>query len=559
MKQMELKIDVDVAYLASQSPPILIFPESTSLNESFQKKIETLEATYGNYFEYRDDLGYNEKMARSIKKTISKKETEKETEQDKTCGFRICRDKNRYFETRVKDDATLLTKIFESAIKNSVRMEGYLENVLLSVGETEMPNWDDIFNEEDDEGVVNATVSDAAETNPHSEKLSTSKVVTEEVEKTIDNVETLSGNIVNLSKNSSEGISSKLTIEDAFEADDVQIPSKKAKDWIMPKPIIVKTEPEDPEFDEQLNLATTSENVEASIKQAKKTWIMPKPIIVKIEPEDHEFDDQSDIATTSESISINNNASEVCEHENLSRNSEHVTNEMSNEAEAMHKSIDENKNDDHEFKRPRGVPIKIAIIQKKIQLEGKPVHKSIASLSMIKNQDELTVSTGKRKREVEHCDIPESHAKMMKPNEDDESMECVSLIICKKYELQIILAKMIFQTAAFYGILVEELLFYLFAPINQVETLLNPIPIGIKNESDQVEQASNDTASTEEADFSSDGTEFSSMENEEEEEDDDRKSGNIKRKYYRSSTSKAANLKPKSKMMNKWMFERESE
>lgn len=133
---------MDVAFLAGQTPPIKILPTQNTSHLPYNEQVSMLEADYLKYYSYRGDLKYNEKMARSIKKEGKGKCTEEET-----CMYRVCRDKNRFFETRIKDDVLILGKILESMIERTSEMEGYFDRVLFESGEKEMPNWDDLFSD----------------------------------------------------------------------------------------------------------------------------------------------------------------------------------------------------------------------------------------------------------------------------------------------------------------------------------------------------------------------------------------------------------------------------
>lgn len=146
MKELELNIDVDVAFLAGQTPPVKVFPTQNTSNMSYKEQVSLLETDYLKYYSYRGDLKYNEKMARTIKKDGKGKCSEEET-----CMYRVCRDKNRFFETRLKDDVLILGKILESMIDRTAQMEKKLENVLTESGEKKMPNWDELFNDGADE------------------------------------------------------------------------------------------------------------------------------------------------------------------------------------------------------------------------------------------------------------------------------------------------------------------------------------------------------------------------------------------------------------------------
>lgn len=138
-----MNIDVDVAFLAGQSPPLKVFPTPNTSYLPYNDQLSMLESEYQKHYTYRGDLKYNEKMARSI----GNKEKGKNTKDDETCMYRIFRDRNRFFETRIKDDVLILGKILESMIECSAQMEKHLEKVLLDAGETDLPNWDELFEE----------------------------------------------------------------------------------------------------------------------------------------------------------------------------------------------------------------------------------------------------------------------------------------------------------------------------------------------------------------------------------------------------------------------------
>lgn len=134
-----MNVDVDVAFLAAQTPPIRIFPASNTTHLPYNEQMASLEADYIKYYEYRGDLKYHEKMKRLG--LISAKNA------DASCLYRVCRDKKSFFETRIKDDVLILGKIFKSMIERTSEMEKHLENVLLEAGEKELPNWDKLYEE----------------------------------------------------------------------------------------------------------------------------------------------------------------------------------------------------------------------------------------------------------------------------------------------------------------------------------------------------------------------------------------------------------------------------
>lgn len=141
LKELDLNVDVDVALLAAQTPPIKIFPASNTSHLPYNEQMATLESDYIRYYEYRGDLKYHEKMKRcNITKGIVKSA-------DASCLYRVCRDKKSFFETRIKDDVLILGKILESMIERTSEMEKHLENVLLESGEKELPNWDKLYEE----------------------------------------------------------------------------------------------------------------------------------------------------------------------------------------------------------------------------------------------------------------------------------------------------------------------------------------------------------------------------------------------------------------------------
>lgn len=141
LKEMDLNVDVDVAFLAAQTPPIKIFPTPNTSQLPYNKQLAALEADYLKYYSYRGDIKYNEHMKRAIvKKGDSKSD-------DTNLSYRISRDKSRFFETRIKDDVLILREILKSMIERTSEMEKYLENVLLANGEKELPNWDELYEE----------------------------------------------------------------------------------------------------------------------------------------------------------------------------------------------------------------------------------------------------------------------------------------------------------------------------------------------------------------------------------------------------------------------------
>lgn len=141
LKELNLNVDVDVALLAAQTPPIKIFPTPNTSHLPYNEQLTALEADYIKYYEYRGDLKYHEKM----KRPITTKGTGKSAEA--TCLYRVCRDKIRFFDTRIKDDVLILGKILESMIERTSEMEKHLENVLLEAGEKQLPNWDEFYEE----------------------------------------------------------------------------------------------------------------------------------------------------------------------------------------------------------------------------------------------------------------------------------------------------------------------------------------------------------------------------------------------------------------------------
>lgn len=134
-----MNIDADVAFLAGQNPPIKVFPSVNSSHLPYNEQLAQLKSDYLKHYSYRGDLTYNEKMARSLGS-----ENVKRNKGDSS-NYRVIRDKNRFFEARIKDDALILGQILESMIERTSEMEKYLENVLCDNGEKNMPNWDELF------------------------------------------------------------------------------------------------------------------------------------------------------------------------------------------------------------------------------------------------------------------------------------------------------------------------------------------------------------------------------------------------------------------------------
>lgn len=153
---MDLNIDADVAFLAGQTPPVKIFPTPNTSDLPYNEQMSLLESEYMKYYSYRGDLKYNENMARSIKKS----KTTKVSGEDDTCGYRVCRDKNRFFENRIKDDVLILSKILDLMIVRTSEMEKHLERKLTDAGEKTMPNWDKLFREDDDSDDENTESKD---------------------------------------------------------------------------------------------------------------------------------------------------------------------------------------------------------------------------------------------------------------------------------------------------------------------------------------------------------------------------------------------------------------
>lgn len=140
MKELDLNVGVDVAFLAAQTPPIRVFPSPITSKLPYNDQVAALESDYIRYYSYRGDLKYNENMKRSFSKMENGKSGE-------TCLYRVCRDKNRFFESRIKDDVRILAKILESMAERTAEMEKHLENVLLQNGEKELPNWTELYAE----------------------------------------------------------------------------------------------------------------------------------------------------------------------------------------------------------------------------------------------------------------------------------------------------------------------------------------------------------------------------------------------------------------------------
>lgn len=140
LKELDLNVDVDVAFLAAQTPPIKIFPSSNTSHLPYDEQMAILETDYIKYYEYRGDMKYHEKMKRSI--SVSKATGRSA---DATISYRVCRDKKSFFEARIKDDVIILGKILESMIERTSEMEKHLENILREGGEKELPNWDKLY------------------------------------------------------------------------------------------------------------------------------------------------------------------------------------------------------------------------------------------------------------------------------------------------------------------------------------------------------------------------------------------------------------------------------
>lgn len=140
---MKLNINADIAYLASQSPPIKVFPARGTAHLKYDQKSAALRAEYAKYYEFRD-LPYNENMKRALLKTTNKQETQEQIEK-RLFGSRVCRDKTAFFDRRIGDDVVILTKILESMIETTAEMEKFIEKVFLDAGQTELPPWDEIY------------------------------------------------------------------------------------------------------------------------------------------------------------------------------------------------------------------------------------------------------------------------------------------------------------------------------------------------------------------------------------------------------------------------------
>lgn len=83
---------------------------------------------------------------------------------NKAMGCRISRDKCRFFETRIKDDAAILGKVLQSMIERTSQMESRMKKWLLEKGETNIPNWDEMF-EGDDFPIIDVQMNGADDEN----------------------------------------------------------------------------------------------------------------------------------------------------------------------------------------------------------------------------------------------------------------------------------------------------------------------------------------------------------------------------------------------------------
>lgn len=132
--------------MLGQTPPIKIFPTPHTSHLPYNEQSAIVEADYAKYYEYRGDLPYNENMRRAICKTANKNE-QKEKRAEKLLASRVCRDRNTFVERRALDDVVILTEVLKSMIETTAEMEKFMENVLLDAGETDLPNWDEIYDD----------------------------------------------------------------------------------------------------------------------------------------------------------------------------------------------------------------------------------------------------------------------------------------------------------------------------------------------------------------------------------------------------------------------------
>lgn len=133
MLTLDLNLDVDVAFLCSQEPPIKLFPTPNTSKLPYAEQIELIEEEYRKYYVNDGDIPYSSKMARPIgddEDTLTPFQLLEK--QSGAFASRVSRDKTHFFLNRIKDDALILGKIFESAIERLADMESFINKGKLS-------------------------------------------------------------------------------------------------------------------------------------------------------------------------------------------------------------------------------------------------------------------------------------------------------------------------------------------------------------------------------------------------------------------------------------------
>lgn len=161
---MNLDIDIDMEFLAAQTPPVQLFPTPNTSHLPYNEQAALLETEYTAYYEYRGDIQYRENMARNIEQSKEIKpnkrprkytdETDVEKDERRLIAGRISRDKKKFFTARIEDDNIILRQIFDAMLERTAEMELFLEGKLLENGHTELPVWNELLedsNEEEEE------------------------------------------------------------------------------------------------------------------------------------------------------------------------------------------------------------------------------------------------------------------------------------------------------------------------------------------------------------------------------------------------------------------------
>lgn len=145
LTEMELNVGADVAFLAAQTPPILIFPTPNVADLPYDVQCEQLKEDYEKYYEYHE-VAYNPNMVRKIAKTKSIDPTDAE----KNDASRVCRDKNLFFDGRIEDDGVILGESFKWMLAQMAKMENFMQEVFEGIGEQSHTHWDKLYQEVED-------------------------------------------------------------------------------------------------------------------------------------------------------------------------------------------------------------------------------------------------------------------------------------------------------------------------------------------------------------------------------------------------------------------------